>query len=246
MLVRIFVAMTIQKFDLTSIPDYLSTLERLRGAQPWLFRGQADSAYPLISGVGREINKLIRAGRPRRETLERERHCLDHFVIRGRSHFPAGIAGSPREDWEYLALAQHHGLPTRLLDWTFNPLAALFFAIDRHPTMDGKIFALDLGTVGPALGDLTDPLPGPFDITVVVLFEAPHFSPRVSAQSSMFTAHPNPCEQYEPTPRVEFTIKAIMKEQFQRQLFWMGISRQSLFPDLDGIAAAIRFWQFGP
>src|SRR5262249_33650157 len=45
--------------------------------------------------------------------------------------------------------AQHYGLPTRLLDWSTNPLAALFFACDGEPNEDGFIYAMDAGQIIP-------------------------------------------------------------------------------------------------
>ena len=50
---------------------------------------------------------------------------------------------SPRNDWEWLALAQHYGLPTRLLDWSRNPLVAAFFAVKEESETDSAIYILE-------------------------------------------------------------------------------------------------------
>jgi type I restriction enzyme M protein len=67
----------------------------------------------------------------------------------------------PSDDWEWLSLAQHHGLPTRLLDWTTNLLASLYFAVRANPETDGRIFALRALAKAPA----ATPKISPFALT---------------------------------------------------------------------------------
>src|SRR4051812_35610338 len=90
-----------------------------------LFRGQREDK-PLLPRIARVI--------PRRTStvLEIECEMFDQFRRESRPRLPAGTW----TDWDLLVIAQHHGLPTRLLDWSKNPLAALCFAVENPPIKD--------------------------------------------------------------------------------------------------------------
>ena len=105
-------------------------IERYRSK--YVFRGLSDAQYPLLTS-------LQRLGGPYPEL---ERHLLRNF----RKYSGLNEATLDYSDWQWLTLAQHHGLPTRLLDWTYSPLVALHFAtrnIDRYDA-DGVVWCVDL------------------------------------------------------------------------------------------------------
>lgn len=94
------------------------------------FRGLSDASYSLntsLTRLGGEFEKL-------------EGHLLRNF----RKYAHRGVLKDDSE-WNWLALAQHHGLPTRLLDWTFSPFVATHFAtanIEKFD-LDGVIWCVD-------------------------------------------------------------------------------------------------------
>ena len=98
-------------------------LKRYRS--PFVFRGQSGD-YPLLSSLGRLNHNL--ASLP---TIEM--HLLNNFKNYAHSDFK-----SEGSDWDWLCLGQHHGLPTRLLDWTFSPFVAMHFA-----TVDLRAYETD-------------------------------------------------------------------------------------------------------
>lgn len=115
------------------------------GFPPIWYRGQSDSVWGLNPGILRpdfvkksQSGELQLTADPELQILIRERTFNKQFMRMGASLFPPGAGLT-----EKYFLAQHHGLPTRLLDWTTNPLAALYFAISGSPDKDGAVFVLN-------------------------------------------------------------------------------------------------------
>ena len=114
--------------------------------QPNINRFRAQLAYRGLSDAGYDLStSLMRLG----EGYDRlEKHLLRNF--RKYAHRDAVANDS---NWNWLTLAQHHGLPTRLMDWTFSPYVAMHFATANLESfhIDGVIWAVDYVKVHAAL-----------------------------------------------------------------------------------------------
>jgi hypothetical protein len=108
-------------------------LERHRS--PYVFRGRCDARADLSTG-------LMRLAGDYGDISRLESHLLRNFRKYAHSDADAAVGASV---WNWLALAQHHGLNTRLLDWTYSPLVAAHFATDivASYNLDGVVWAVD-------------------------------------------------------------------------------------------------------
>jgi hypothetical protein len=197
--------------------------ERYMNTSPYVFRGLCDVSYKLIPKVGRF----------KRFSFKLEREILYQFK---RYAYPF-LENKLENDWEWLATAQHHGLPTRLLDWSSNPLVATFFACEGDVKTDSAIYALNAYWI-------VDPsrMRSPFKISDIEIFQPANITKRIAAQGGHFTVHPNPTEALDRRTIQKYVIPNELRKEFQVALYNYGIHRGTLFPDLDGQAQMIE-WQ---
>lgn len=100
-----------------------------------IYRGMANADWPLLTSLDQ-----LGGTDPPHTKADLEEHLLRNFVRYSRPY----LQTSPVNEWELLVVAQHHGLPTRLLDWSYSPLVAAHFAtINREHKSDRVIWRLD-------------------------------------------------------------------------------------------------------
>lgn len=172
----------------------------------WLYRGMTDESWPIASS-------LCRIG---------EHHAsVEGALLRNFRRYAATESGiDGRSLWNDLAVAQHYGLPTRLVDWTNSPLVALHFALgtEPDPSVDAVIWLTSIRSINllpeslkQALGNqgayvfatelLETAVPSLDDLDqmrceddFILLIEPPALDQRITNQYAMLTALPDPTE----------------------------------------------------
>lgn len=218
---------------INSFLEFCAFVEKL--PQGTMYRGVRNSSYDLVPSIAR---KTI----DHRPVQEIEKILLMRFM---NEAFPF-LAHKPTNDFELLTIAQHHGLPTRLLDWTRSPFAALFFAAERHLVHDPcAVYVLPDGQaklIDQILGN-----PSIDDVKEVLFYPPVHIATRVAAQSAFFSIHPPPFTAWQPAELIKVVIPGKAKEGMLNSLGRAGIKSATLFPDLDGLCRTLRheygFWE---
>jgi len=208
-----------------------------------LFRGQ-NCDKPLLPKIARWESALLDMDMIKPKQIENvESEMLDELKRR------AGIVGQhlPNSNWDWLALAQHHGMNTRLLDWTENPLVALFFCLDGYQNNFHSTRVVWILRVPKE--DIVSPSSSSnlFHQEKTRVYRPNLLSPRMAAQSGWFTLH-----HYHPFIPLDqdkqyvgslgkLLISFGMAEHPLTYLDQIAVNRSTLFPNLDGLCQYLNW-----
>jgi hypothetical protein len=226
-----------------------------------IYRGMPDPDLPLLTSLDQ-----LGGANPPHTKADVEEHILRNFIRYSRPY----LATASVNEWELLVLAQHHGLPTRLLDWSYSPLVAAHFAtVNLNRDSDRVVWRLDWQLVHrrfelPELALLIEDIQTlfgkdepftPWNLMrgsaardFVCMIEPPSLDSRIEAQSAVFSL----CSDKQRSladfladhdladALTRFIIPAAKAPLVRDQLDLVGMDERLIFPDLDGVAAKIR------
>jgi hypothetical protein len=190
-----------------------------------VFRGVLSSEHALVPKLGRKEMRFLR------DLKVAESKMLRLFRNQAAPYLPRLDMSA----WELLAIAQHHGLPTRMLDWSRNPLVAAYFAVETEVTGDSAVYVLK----GEKFID-TESV-SPFELQQVSKYIPIHITPRITAQAGLFTVHPDPGKALDSPSIEKLVIPATFRHKLKTILYRYGVHRAALFPGLEGIASHIQW-----
>jgi len=230
----------------------------------WAFRGERDERWPLYSSLSRYLQNF---GVSPKAWPQQEARILR--IFKRKAHQFLAQPPDPDDDFQWLAMMQHHGAPTRLIDFTWSPYVAAFFALERS-LGDGVVWAMNPARIDSSRAPghhKRDPRPkGNFNRYFLAgkqrfiwMGEPLIMNRRLIAQSGTF-AVPGvldvPIEKILSDAGHENTLAKLVipnavREVGMRELYRMNITYATLFPDLDGLAKSMGYelefhWGYNP
>ncbi len=210
-----------------------------------MYRGQSDEAWLLLPGISRYYDITDQCGNPL--------SVVEDMLIEKFEFYAHPIKDFRKCSYlEKLVHAQHYGVPTRLLDWTTNPLKALYFAVSdpAYTHKDGVVYCFSPNSWWESISG--EYIHKELDGEGLVTFHPELLNERIAAQEGCFTAFPlaNDCieiaelspEAY-PTDTESFgavVIPADAKIDIRYELRKLGINHMTIYPGLEGIAKYVR------
>ena len=241
----------ISEHEIGSVEDYIALLpKKLNYDSNPVFRGHGKLSYKLVP----DIYRFTEIPGECTDWNQFERSLIVRFQKQAIGH----LTRRPKTLVDWICLARHHGLPTRLLDWSDDPLTSLWFALQNRNDheYDGCVWqmsssALLASTSGDFSGLDTSFESQPLS---VVRYYPKHISPRITAQRGLFSIQQSPkkIEEFVPLEKrytdgftgirlLKYVIPAASKSGILHKLDRLGIDAFRAFPDLDGLCDMLKW-----
>ncbi len=160
------------------------------------------------------------------------------------------------DDWDYLTLGQHFGLPTRLLDWSNNALTALWFATTenqgRHEEREWPYAVVWILMAEARDFSLNITEVAPFDVKETKIFRPRIIKQRINNQSGVFSIHStdemlqmrymNEIDSFA-KKLIKLKIPASHVREIRTDLDTLGVNAFTIFPELEGLCNYLQ-WRY--
>jgi len=245
------------------VSSWQQFLEETSKLDQWAFRGQAAAGLPLYSSLSR---RLMMLNCPPEEWSLREKRTIR--VFKRKAHVFISDHSILYNTFRCMAMMQHHGAATRLIDFTKSPFVAAFFAL-QGATGDAAVYALNTpalwymtpkdmpelhrANINPRTNDVLEKYFLSNEYPIIWFGEPDEMDHRLVAQSGLFVI---PGQLHKPVEKllegytsggrkdpdllIQLVLRHEMRQQSMKELYRMNITHASLWPDLDGLARSMN------
>jgi FRG domain-containing protein len=241
--------------------DYADSLKNVGAPSqtPYLFRGHSDQSWSLRPSLLREVgNPGVSASR----AIEIEKEALAEFRRQAHLYVRDELLTDTETLLAWWTVMQHHGAPTRLLDWTRSPYVGAYFTVRRDFDRPGIIWIFHVDTVDSKRKAANNPdfhtTPQRFNASCqdpnapaeLLMIRRPRETERMVVQQGVFTVSPQiladhghiiaSCQAKDDSRQFfGIRVRPKLKLEFLRRLSVMNVTGRALFPGIDGLGLSV-------
>lgn len=233
-----------------------------RNYRKWIYRGQSDANWGLVSSLVRAFNTAESLHGKAKPGYKKEFNRIKHEMVmvdKFERNAHIYLSHLPKDKFSWVALMQHYGAPTRLLDFTYSPYVAAFFCLESGEG-DAAIYSLNHDAItqsarnkkyGPSTAGLDWFLVnGDLSKATLHTAEPAYSNVRLQAQQGLFVmpnfidmSHGDILLEYDLSENdyIKFVIPAKLRKEGIRYLYQMNVTATMIYPGLEGFCKSMTY-----